>query len=427
MDVEVHPMMTQQECNEYQCTTVSADIVADINWRDLRTSDGTQCYIGNQWNSTICYNKVDASEVCIAQPVEYEKSLGITTNNDALTLRFITKTEYGITEGSRVYALESENKYRMYNLLNREIAFDIDLSQVPCGMNAALYFSEMDSDGGVGRSGDLGLAGPSSGNGYCDAQGNRDNKFVNGKSNCKGWMPYTASMGRGYLGVFCSEMDIFEGNSNSNVFTPHVCDTLEYQVCYGDDCKLDKCDKGGCDYNAFRLGAPYAYGAGEKYLINTLNKFTVLTQFITHDGTDTGFLVAIQRVYYQNNNRIELPMVNVTNPNYPGGKINDTFCQAERDAFHEVNVLGTKGGLAQMGRAMAKGMVMVFSIWVDHNTSMLWLDSTFPPYSTNPGAQRGTCPQDSGKPEDLINQSPNAYVTFSNIRTGKIGTTTGRQ
>lgn len=401
----------------------------DINRRDLRSNNGTHCYKGNQWNPDFCNDKVDASKECIAEPADYEKTLGIKTNNDALTLRFITKSEHGtIKEGPRVYALESENKYRMYNLVNKEIAFDIDLSHVPCGLTAALYFSEMDSDGGVQRSGDPGLAGAGLGNGYCDAQGNRGNKFVNGKSNCKNWVPYAATFGKGDLGVFCSEMDIFEGNSNSNVFTPHVCDTLDYQVCYSpDDCKLSKCDKGGCDYNAFRLGAPYAYGAGDEYLINTMKKFTVLTQFITHDGTDTGPLVAIQRAYYQDNRRIELPMVNVTNPNFPGGNITDDFCQAERNAFQEENVLSTKGGLAQMGRAMANGMVMAFSIWVDHGTSMLWLDSTFPPYSTGPGAQRGTCPQDSGKPDEMINTSPNAYVIFSNIRTGKINTTMGRQ
>lgn len=153
----------------------------------------------------------------------------------------------------------------------------------------------------------------------------------------------------------------------------------------------------------------------------------MLTQFITQDGTDNGPLDTIQRVYYQDNRRIELPMVNVTNPNLPGGNMTDHFCEAERSAFHEKNVLKEKGGLAQMGKAMAKGMVMAFSIWVDHKTSMSWLDSTFPPYSKGPGTQRGICPQESGKPEDVINTSPNAYVTISHIRTGKINTTTGRQ
>ena len=35
--------------------------------------------------------------------------------------------------------------------LIREFTFDVDVSQLPCGLNGALYFVEMDEDGGKGR------------------------------------------------------------------------------------------------------------------------------------------------------------------------------------------------------------------------------------------------------------------------------------
>lgn len=36
------------------------------------------------------------------------------------------------------------SKYQMFTLMNNEFAFDVDLSTVECGLNAALYFVAMD-------------------------------------------------------------------------------------------------------------------------------------------------------------------------------------------------------------------------------------------------------------------------------------------
>ena len=33
----------------------------------------------------------------------------------------------------------------------REFTFDVDVSQLPCGLNGALYFVEMDEDGGASK------------------------------------------------------------------------------------------------------------------------------------------------------------------------------------------------------------------------------------------------------------------------------------
>ena len=39
----------------------------------------------------------------------------------------------------------------MFYLKNREFTFDVDVSELPCGLNGALYFVEMDEDGGMGK------------------------------------------------------------------------------------------------------------------------------------------------------------------------------------------------------------------------------------------------------------------------------------
>ena len=56
------------------------------------------------------------------------------------------------------------------------------------------------------------------------------------------------------------------------------------------------CDKDGCDYNPYRVGKSDFYGPGETFEIDSSRPFTVVTQFITHDGTDDGYLVEVRAV-----------------------------------------------------------------------------------------------------------------------------------
>jgi cellulose 1,4-beta-cellobiosidase len=76
-----------------------------------------------------------------------------------------------------------------------------------------------------------------------------------------------------------------------------------------------------------------------------------------------------------------------------------------------------------MGKAMANGMVLVMSIWDDHDVDMLWLDSTYPTTQTTIGGPRGSCATTSGKPSDVENNSPNSFVKYSDIKIGDIGST----
>merc|ERR1712036_57895 len=84
-----------------------------------------------------------------------------------------------------------------------------------------------------------------------------------------------------------------------------------------------------------------------------------------------------------------------------------------------------KGGFKATDLALTEGMVLALSLWDDHYANMLWLDSTYPVGSSAPGAARGTCSTDSGKPDDVETNHPDSSVTFSNIRFGDIGSTDG--
>ena len=76
--------------------------------------------------------------------------------------------------------MDSSSSYKMFDLLDNEFTFDVDVSNLPCGLNGALYFVSMDADGGMSKY-PGNKAGAKYGTGYCDAQCPRDLKFINGE------------------------------------------------------------------------------------------------------------------------------------------------------------------------------------------------------------------------------------------------------
>ena len=107
--------------------------------------------------------------------------------------------------------MDSENTYKQFKLKNAEFTFDVDVSDLPCGLNGALYFSAMDADGGMSKY-PSNKAGAKYGTGYCDAQCPHDIKFIAGEANVEGWNSTTAT---GKYGSCCMEMDIWEANMKS--------------------------------------------------------------------------------------------------------------------------------------------------------------------------------------------------------------------
>ncbi|KAH6657326.1 putative cellulose 1, 4-beta-cellobiosidase [Truncatella angustata] len=419
---ETHPKLSWSKCTSGgSCTSTNAEVVIDSNWRWLHgTSDTKNCYDGNAWTS-VCSTATDCAQKCALEGAEYSKTYGASTSGNALTLKFVTKHEYGTNIGSRFYLMNGASKYQMFTLMNNEFTFDVDLSTVDCGLNAALYFVAMEEDGGM-KSYSTNKAGAKYGTGYCDAQCARDLKFVGGKANVEGWAPSTndKNAGVGPMGACCAEIDVWESNSHSFALTPHPCTENTYHVCtknecggtYSDDRFAGKCDANGCDYNPYRMGNTDFYGKGK--LVDTSKKFTVVTQFQPDKVT---------QFFVQNGAKIEIP-----SPTYDGisdsSAITPEFCENQFKVFGDRDRFSEVGGFPQLNKALQVPMVLVMSIWDDHYANMLWLDSTYPPEKEGePGAARGDCAQSSGVPSDVESNIPNAQVVWSNIRFGPVGST----
>lgn len=171
------------------------------------------------------------------------------------------------------------------------------------------------------------------------------------------------------------------------------------------------------------MGNTSFYGPGKT--IDTKSKFTVVTQFVTSDGTDTGTLTEIRRKYVQNGKVIDNSVSMISGVS--GNSVTDSYCNAQKTAFGDTNSFEKLGGLNAMGGAIGRGMVLALSVWDDHTVNMLWLDSSYPTDKdpSTPGVARGTCSTTSGSPTDLETNSPNSQVIYSNIKIGAIGSTFG--
>jgi len=325
--------------------------------------------------------------------------------------------------------MASDSAYQMFQPLNKEFSFDVDVSNLPCGLNGAVYFAEMDADGGMAKH-PTNKAGAKYGTGYCDSQCPRDLKFINGLANNVGWTPdsNSANSGKGDHGACCNEMDIWEANSVSAAYTPHPCSSTGSTQCTGTACGgADNrygtvCDPDGCDFNSYRQGQKSFYGKG--LTVDTSSKFTIVTQFITSDNTTSGTLSEIRRLYVQNGKVIQ-NSVNTISGIDSVNSITDKYCTQQKTAFGDTNSFASKGGMAGMSKALKAGMVLVLSIWDDYAANMLWLDSNYPTTkdASTPGVARGTCSTSSGVPADVESSAASASVTYSNIKFGPIGTT----
>ncbi|KAJ5488534.1 Endoglucanase 7a [Penicillium diatomitis] len=368
-----NPSLKTYKCSKSGgCVAQDTAIALDWNYHWIHTVNGYEsCTTSSGVNTTLCPDAATCSKNCVIEPANYTSS-GVSTSGDALTMHQYVKSNgvYG-NASPRVYLLGSDGDYVLMQLLGQELTFDVDMSTLPCGENGALYLSEMSGSGGRNE---YNKGGAAYGSGYCDAQ-------------CPSELWKNGTLVPGGSPYCCNEMDILEGNSRANAYTPHPC-------------SADNCDKGGCGFNPYAQGKTNYWGPGGT--VDTSKPFTITTQFITDDGTQTGTLKEIRRQYIQNGQVI-------ANAKSSAGidSITEPWCESVDSAAT------TFGGLTTMGKALGRGMVLIFSIWNDASGYMNWLDS----------GSNGPCSSTEGNPSNIISQDPDTHVVFSNIRWGDIGST----
>lgn len=180
---------------------------------------------------------------------------------------------------------------------------------------------------------------------------------------------------------------------------PHTCNQTSLYECTGAECSFDGvCDQWGCSYNPYALGSAEYYGPD--LTVDTNRPFTVITQFPAVGGV----LKEIRRLYVQDGKVIDNVAIS---PNSTANSIQDDYCSNSGSHFMEL------GAVEGMGEALARGMVLIFSVWWDTSGFMNWLDSD----------SAGPCNATEGDPNVVLQVEPDPAVTFSNIKWGEIGST----
>ncbi|KAF1926997.1 glycoside hydrolase family 7 protein [Didymella exigua CBS 183.55] len=379
---ETHPKLTTYECTKKGgCKAQDSYVVLDAASHSIHQKNDTTKGCGNSGSApdpAVCPDEETCAKNCVLDQISNYTDYGIFTTGASLRMDFYGKDKK--VQSPRAYLLSKGKKnYEMLKLTGKEFTFDVDVSKLPCGMNGALYLSEMRADGGRSK---LNPGGASVGTGYCDAQC-FVTPWVNGVGNIDG------------SGVCCNEMDIWEANSRSAQIAPHTCSKPSLFKCQGAECgATGLCDKNGCSKNSYRNGAKDFYGLGLK--IDTKKPFTVVTQFPAKNGV----LQSIERKYVQNGIVFEDQPKNIT--------LNDETCTASgADMFMKL------GAMKGMGDALSRGMVLAMSVWWDESGFMHWLDN----------GDAGPCDATEGDPKNIVKVQPAPSATFSSIKWGEIGST----
>jgi cellulose 1,4-beta-cellobiosidase len=328
--------------------------------------------------------------------------------------------QYRSNENSRVFLMKNEDEYQMFTLLNNEIAVDIDVSKVGCGLKASLYFVAMDADGGKSKH-PTNLAGARYGTGYCDATCPRGNRFIAGKANFEQWEVQYRSEGLGYYGACCAEFDVINANNASYNMASKPCVDLDYTVCTVNECDLNMvlypergfpCDAFGCEYQPYRLGNTDFYG--QHKTVDTTKNYTVVTRFEEHK---------ITQFFVQNGKRIDLPSPAAKGFPQDNG-ITEEYCNIKPSVFAEADRFNVVGGFHQHLAALKQPMVLTLTITDDYWVHNLWLDSKWPvDMGAGEGAERGPCSPEGNDPDEVMEDRYRAQAVWSNIRFGPVGST----
>jgi hypothetical protein len=220
---------------------------------------------------TSATNNGPISIIVNGQPqTKYVISTATSRNNTRVAGNSIT-----LSGGGRVYIGDSSsgslniNSFYMMPLLGKRFTFDVDLSDVGCNCNGALYVVSMPAYNSAqqpqpGKDGSY----------YCDAN----------------------QVG----GTYCPEMDIFEANKYAMASTAHTC---QYHAPH----YYSSCDRGGCGQNVLNVDAG-GYGPGKR--IDTNKPFTLAVSFITGGN---GRLATVTNEFTQEGQSLKF---NACNPDY---------------------------------------------------------------------------------------------------------------
>ena len=166
---ETHPKLQTWKCTlAGGCVSQNTALVIDELTHPIHQTNSTLpcATASNTLNSTVCPDAATCAKNCAVDGISDYTKYGVFANGSSVEMHQVNPHRSVLSP--RLYVLgEGGEEYEMLKLTGQELSFDVDSSALPCGMNGALYLSEMAADGGKSA---LNTAGAKYGSGYCDAQ-----------------------------------------------------------------------------------------------------------------------------------------------------------------------------------------------------------------------------------------------------------------
>ena len=71
---------------------------------------------------------------------DWAGTYGVAQEGNGVSVGFVTQGPYSVNVGSRSYLMESNTEYKLFQMLQKEISFDVDVSNMPGGQLCHLLF-----------------------------------------------------------------------------------------------------------------------------------------------------------------------------------------------------------------------------------------------------------------------------------------------
>jgi hypothetical protein len=217
--------------------------------------------------------------------------------------------------------------YYQWMLLGNALSYTVDLSNVGCSCNAALYFVSM-----PGYNVSSGSVPDPRSSYYCGANAGK---------------PSLNTSATGGRGNYCPEMDVLEANAFAAQSTPHICNGTNHGPGF-----YPMCDHHGCATAVYNQSKT-AMCMSEACTIDTRRPFRHTVSFPLAAGT--GALASISNVFEQEGRSFDFQSC--------AGDVNAQWTGGSSSAY-----------LHEMQLNLARGMVMDISLWGLSNSGMSWLD-----------------------------------------------------
>lgn len=114
------------------CQSQQRTVTMDANWRWSHSLQGyDNCFTGSSWDQTKCPDNMSCARNCAIDGIDQgdlKNTYGVEADGRNLKMSLVTYGQYSKNVGSRMFMLNSDDKYEMFKLKNKEFTFDVDVS-----------------------------------------------------------------------------------------------------------------------------------------------------------------------------------------------------------------------------------------------------------------------------------------------------------